>query len=64
VSGEAASREKIVVEKGLAVDPVHDSAPNQPPSPDQPRKAKIIALGERIVMQKWLAERTCSAQAA
>jgi len=29
---------KIVVEKGLAVDPVHDSPPYSPPSPDQPRK--------------------------
>jgi hypothetical protein len=48
VPGEAASREKIVVEKGLAVDPVHDRPPDQPPSPDQPRKVKIIALGSEL----------------
>jgi hypothetical protein len=38
VHREASSCEKIVVEKGLAVDPVHHDAPNSPPGPDPPQK--------------------------
>jgi hypothetical protein len=38
VHREAVSCEKIVVEKGLAVNLVHHDAPNPPPSPNPPRK--------------------------
>jgi hypothetical protein len=44
VHREAADCEKIVVEKGLAVDRVHHGPPDPPPSPDPPRKSQIIAL--------------------
>src|SRR6266568_4889718 len=41
--------QKILEDPGLAVDPVHDSTPNSPPSPNQPpKKAKIIRTGDRI----------------
>jgi len=39
VHHEAADCEMIVVEKGLAVEPVHHGPPNPPPSPDPPRKS-------------------------
>jgi hypothetical protein len=41
---EVPTAKKILEEKGLAVDPVHNSAPKSPPSPNQPPKVKIIAL--------------------
>jgi hypothetical protein len=44
VHREAAGCEKIVVEKGLAVNPVHHYLPDPPPSPDPPRKSQVIAL--------------------
>jgi hypothetical protein len=44
VHREAIGREKIVVEKGSAVIWGVYRAPDQPPSPDQPRKSKTITL--------------------
>jgi hypothetical protein len=38
VRHEVPTIEKIMEEKGLAVDPVHNSAPKSPPSPNQPPK--------------------------
>src|SRR5260370_446302 len=38
---------KILVEKGLAVDPVHDNTPNSPSVPKQPRKSLVTRTGER-----------------
>jgi hypothetical protein len=36
----------VVVDRGLAVDPVHYSPPNQPPSLNQPPKFVSIELGD------------------
>jgi hypothetical protein len=39
--------EKIVVDSGYAVDPVHYRPPNQPQSLDQPRKVKgVVQVSE------------------
>jgi hypothetical protein len=48
-----------VVEKGLAVDPVHHGPPDSPPSPDPPRKSPVIALVTGYVMQERQAGRMC-----
>jgi hypothetical protein len=41
---EALGGEKILVEKGLAVDSVHHDAPNPPPGPNPPRKSWLVTL--------------------
>jgi hypothetical protein len=43
VHREAAGYGKIVVKKGLAVDPVHDSPPNSPPSPNSPPVIVLVS---------------------
>jgi hypothetical protein len=47
VHREALGHGKIMVEKGLAVDPVHNSPPNPPSSPNSPPKlTKIVLVNE------------------
>jgi len=48
VHREAVSCEKIVVERGSAVNLVHHDAPNSPPSPNPPRKISSHRTGELI----------------